>query len=467
MKRFFVLFFISVITLPGIFAQGFSLTVNCQGIKADSIHLQQFDGKKDFSNVLSVVFAEKATLKQKAALPAGYYSVAADTNYLFTLLISEEKKQSITANVNAGMTVEFTGSDENQSAWNYEQRMVQYGAAHNALYQQFADAQKTMPEYMLQTLAERLQAQDAQIAQEEAEYKDSVAQAFAGTLLASIAQFDQELPPAPQHYYQNRTLLRQYYCQHCFDYYPFNDLRMTTAPMTTQRLRDFCANALYLSPADAAQAADNLLAKAQVNASTYHFFYDWLAKTFGSQGTPFYNEPIYLAMLNNALKYNSLDKDHRVKCETEYKLHTLNMEGTTINNFKVQWADGTRGTLHDVEAEYLLVYFQNPECPECTMIRGFLAENEELNQAIASGRLKVVTIYFEDDEELWKRYITNEAKAEYLHGWDYSGEIDKNTLFDLRAIPYMFLVDKDKKIIKKDLLYNEVSDYLKYFHIID
>ena len=242
---------------------------------------------------------------------------------------------------------------------------------------------------------------------------------------------------------------------------------MTTAPMTTQRLRDFCANALYLSPADAAQAADNLLAKAQVNASTYHFFYDWLAKTFGSQGTPFYNEPIYLAMLNNALKYNSLDKDHRVKCETEYKLHTLNMEGTTINNFKVQWADGTRGTLHDVEAEYLLVYFQNPECPECTMIRGFLAENEELNQAIASGRLKVVTIYFEDDADLWKRYIANEAKAEYLHGWDYSGEIDKYTLFDLRAIPYMFLVDKDKKIIKKDLLYNEVSDYLKYFHIID
>ena len=119
MKRIFVLFFISVIALPGIFAQGFSLTVNCQGIKADSIHLQQFDGKKDFSNVLSVVFAEKATLKQKAALPAGYYSVAADTNYLFTLLISEEKKQSITANVNAGMTVEFTGSDENQAAWNY------------------------------------------------------------------------------------------------------------------------------------------------------------------------------------------------------------------------------------------------------------------------------------------------------------------------------------------------------------
>ena len=467
MKRILVLFFISVIALPEIFAQGFSLTINCQGIKADSIHLQQFDGKKDFSNVLSVVFAEKTTLKQKAALSAGYYSVAADTNYLFTLLISEEKKQSITANVKFGSTVEFTGSDENQAAWNYEQRMVQYGAAHNALYQQFADAQKTMPEYMLQTLAERLQAQDAQISEEEEAYKDSVSQAYVGTMLASIAQFNKELPPAPQHYYQNRSLFRQYYCQHCFDYYPFTDPRMTTTPMTTQRLREFCGNVLYLPTKDAAQATDNLLTKAQANARTYHFFFDWLSKTFGSQGTPFYNESLYLAMLDNALKYNDLDKDHRTKCETEHKLHTLNLEGTPINNFKVQWSDGTRGTLHDIEAEYLLVYFQNPECPECTMIRGFLAENEELNKAIASGRLKVVTIYFEDDEELWKRYIANEAKAEYLHGWDYSGEIDQHTLFDLRAIPYMFLVNKDKKILKKDLLYNEVSDYLKHYHIID
>ena len=467
MKRILVLFFISVIALPELFSQNFSLTLNCRGIKSDSLHLQTFDGRKEFHNVLSVPFARQATLKQKAMLPAGFYAVAADTTILFTLLISEEKRQQISVQVEFGSSVTFTGSDENNASIAYEQRITQYNTAHNALYQQYADAQKSMPEYMLQTLAERLQAQDAHISEEEEAYKDSMAQAFQGTLLAAIIQFDHNLPPAPEQYYQNRNRMRLYYCQHCFDHYPFADARMTTVPATAMRLREYCASVLYLSPADAAQATNDLLNRAQANASTYHFFYDWLAKTFGSQGTPFYNEELYLVMLDNALKYNSLDKDHRVKCETEHKLHTLNMEGTTINNFKVQWSDGTRGTLHDIKAEYLLVYFQNPECPECTMIRGFLAENEELNQAIASGRLKVVTIYFEDDEELWKRYIANEAKAEYLHGWDYSGEIDQNTLFDLRAIPYMFLVDKDKKIIKKDLLYNEVSDYLKYFHIID
>ena len=85
--------FISVIALPELFSQNFSLVLNCRGIKADSIHLQIFDGRKDFQNVLSVPFAKQVTLKQKAALPAGFYAVAADTTMLFTLLISEEKKQ--------------------------------------------------------------------------------------------------------------------------------------------------------------------------------------------------------------------------------------------------------------------------------------------------------------------------------------------------------------------------------------
>lgn len=467
MKRILVLFFVTVIALPTLCAQNFSLVLSCRGIKADSIHLQTFDGRKEFKNVLSVPFAGQVTLKQKTALPAGFYLVAADTTALFTLLISEEKKQQISAQVDFGHSAAFTGSDENNASIAYEQRISQYSAAHNALYQQYAEAQQSMPEYMLQTLVERLQAQDARVSEEEEAYKDSVAQVFQGTLLASIVQFDKALPPAPEQYYQNRNLMRLYYCQHCFDHYPFADARMTTVPATAMRLREFCASVLYLSPADAAQAINDLLTKAQANASTYHFFYDWLAKTFGSQGTPFYNEALYLVMLDNALAYPSLDQDHRSKCQTESKLHHLNMEGTTIANFHVLWGDGTRSTLHDVEAEYLLVYFQNPECPECTMIRGFLAENQELNKAIASGRLKVATIYFEDDESLWKRYLAGEAKPEYLHGWDYDGEIDKNTLFDLRAIPYMFLVDKDKKILKKDLLYNEVSDYLKYFHIID
>ena len=77
----------------------------------------------------------------------------------------------------------------------------------------------------------------------------------------------------------------------------------------------------------------------------------------------------------------------------------------------------------------------------------------------------MVTIYFEDDRALWERYLRDKANPKYIHGWDYQNEINSKNLFDLRIIPYMFLLDKDKVVLKKDMLYNEVSDILNHYKI--
>ena len=87
------------------------------------------------------------------------------------------------------------------------------------------------------------------------------------------------------------------------------------------------------------------------------------------------------------------------------------------------------------------------------------------NRAIQSGKLKVVTIYFEQDEDLWQRYLKNKANPKYMHGWEFENRIEKEQLYDIRIIPFMFLLDKDKKVIKKDIYYNEISEYLKRYNI--
>ena len=52
-----------------------------------------------------------------------------------------------------------------------------------------------------------------------------------------------------------------------------------------------------------------------------------------------------------------------------------------------------------------------------------------------------------------------------MHGWEFENRIEKEQLYDIRIIPFMFLLDKDKKVIKKDIYYNEISDYLKRYNI--
>lgn len=465
-KAFFIL---SLLVCSSVFlqAQNFVLNINSTGIKADSIHFQVFDKKRDFKDSIVIPFSEKAVVKQKGIMPAGYYRVMADSNMLFELLISENKKQNLTVTTDADANVVFANSEENANCLAYNRQSEIYAGQRAALQKQFTDAQQTMPQYMLQTLAQNLMAQDAEIQREDSIYKEKVMAENPGTLLASIIRFSFELPQPPQHYYQNRGMLMHYYAEHAFDYFAFEDVRMITTPMAVYRLREFCGNLLYMQPTEGARLTDVLLTKAQTSPETYLFFFNWLEKTFGAIGTSYWNEEIYRTMLRNALDYKDLTSSKHNACQREYDLLNRNLEGTQIPDFHILWSDDTKTSLYDVESEYTLLYFQNPDCPTCTEVRGRLAVNEDLNKAIASGRLKVVTIYFEDDEALWRRYLAEKANPNYLHGWDYLNEINSKNLFDLRAIPYMFLLDKDKKVLKKDILENEISDYLHHYQLVE
>ena len=467
MKKFWIALFIGMLIPVKLSAQNFTLTINSSGIKADSIHFQRFTNGKEFKDTLAIPFSSKVIFKLKESIAPGQYQVLTDTNLLFELLISDKKKQAINVQVQANGEIIFENSVENSNWVAYNKRLMEFNAQRESLNQQYEQAQKSMPAYMLETFVQKLIAQDEAIQKEETAYKDQVIAENPSTLLASIVAFSKALPTPPQNIQQNRQLLLEFYTQHDFDYYPFEDERLLNSPYYIERLREFCAKLLYMEPSTAGRYATALLTKAQISPKTYHVFFDRIEKTFGQQGTPYYNEPIYLEILKNALNYSQLDKEHTLNCQREYNLHTLNLAGNRITDFDVQWSDGSHSKLTDVESDFILLYFQNPDCPECTLIRGYLAENKELNKAIESGKLKVITIYFEHDKNLWERYLKEKADPNYMHGWDYKGEIDAKNLYDLRAIPYMFLLDKDKKIIKKDLIYSEISDYLKQYKIVE
>lgn len=464
MKIFRLLLIITLLSPIFCLSQNFSITVNSTQLTADSLHLKEFDGKRDFKDITAVPAQSKCVLKTKGKLKPGFYQVYADTNLLFNFIISEEKKQALNVTVNDNGEVHFTNSTENENFLAYQQKINEYENGIIQLDRTFQEAQQTMPQYMLQTLVESLRQQFDTLMANEYAYKQQVIHDNPGTLLASQVKFSIEVN-IPAEYYNNREMATFFYAEHAFDNYPFDDPRMANAPSTILKLQEYAAKIYYLNPNAAAGAADRLLTKAQSDTLTYMTFFDQLEKVLGTLTSPFWTEEIYLSMLNNVLNYNKLNKKRMNYYEQVYKLHNKNLPGSILPNFPLLMSDGTTTTLHDIKCDYMLLYFQNPDCPTCTEVRGKLAENEDLNRAIKSGKLKVLTVYFEKDEQLWRRYLANKANPDYLHAWDNTGAIDAGTLFDLRIIPYMFLLDKDKRVIKKDIYYNEISDYLQRYSI--
>ena len=68
---------------------------------------------------------------------------------------------------------------------------------------------------------------------------------------------------------------------------------------------------------------------------------------------------------------------------------------------------------------------------------------------IEAGKLKVVNIYPDADLTEWYNYLSHYPE-EWITGFDAEGVLNSDTIYYLRAIPSLYLLDADKRVILKD-----------------
>ena len=72
---------------------------------------------------------------------------------------------------------------------------------------------------------------------------------------------------------------------------------------------------------------------------------------------------------------------------------------------------------------------------------------------------KIRTAWDEDKEE-WERHLPDFPK-EWINGYDKKLVIKEKNLYDLKAIPTLYLLDKDKKVLLKDATVAQIDQYLQ------
>ena len=70
-----------------------------------------------------------------------------------------------------------------------------------------------------------------------------------------------------------------------------------------------------------------------------------------------------------------------------------------------------------------------------------------LNELMAKNALKVVALYPDQDITLWKSHPLPKG---WINGYDYGCQVEKNRTYDLRAIPALYLLNSEKKVLVKD-----------------
>lgn len=210
-------------------------------------------------------------------------------------------------------------------------------------------------------------------------------------------------------------------------------------------------NRLY----DAALACE----KANPSSNVFETFKELVEKYLFDPNSPYRNEDYYGLYAERLAEYPGLSAEMQDKYARDAGLCALNRVGTKATDFRFADRRGKMHSLYGIKAPHTLLFFSNPGCDACMNIINVLKGEPRIAQMIASGQLAVLNIYIDEDLEAWRSYMPI-YPDEWYNGFDPDFVIRNEELYNVRAIPSLYLLDAEKTVILKDAPENRVFEYL-------
>ena len=198
------------------------------------------------------------------------------------------------------------------------------------------------------------------------------------------------------------------------------------------------------------------------SSQVFETFVDLFQKYYYDPNSPMRNEEVYYHFVMRYASFEGLSDVERGKYEREARLCALNRIGAKAADFRFADRRGKMTNLYDIKAEMTLLFFSNPGCDACMQIINVLRDEPFIASHIASGRLVVVNVYIDEDIQAWRDYMPIYPE-EWYNGFDPDYVLRSNELYAVRAIPSLYLLDAEKRVILKDAPENKVFETLAMY----
>ena len=247
----------------------------------------------------------------------------------------------------------------------------------------------------------------------------------------------------------------KYLVMHYWDRFDFADRNLILRPeITEQAFVDYINIFGYVPKENIDASLAYTLHKAGTDTMMYVHFTELFEKYLYDPNSPFRNDEYYLLVLQEVVNSPLLAEENRSRYGFQLDMAMKNRVGQRANDFSYTVASGQSFRLYDLKSEYTLLMFTNPGCSTCVAVTERLQKSKELNDALAlnsPGRTMLTILALSPDNNLeeWSAHLP-EIPARWVSAYDKSGEITGKKLYDIKAFPTLYLLDKDKKVILKD-----------------
>lgn len=193
----------------------------------------------------------------------------------------------------------------------------------------------------------------------------------------------------------------------------------------------------------------NLMSRASAHRPTLDFFAMVMEVVLHDPNSPVRNDEYYIPVLETLLASPLLDEYDRIAPEFDLALAKQNRIMHIANDFVYTTANGKRSRLHDIRADYVILMFSNPGCPMCREITEEICASPLLNEMQERGTVQILSLYPDADLVAWRDHL-GDMPERWIKGYDDGLVISSQRLYNLNAIPSLYLLDSEKRVLIKD-----------------
>ena len=191
----------------------------------------------------------------------------------------------------------------------------------------------------------------------------------------------------------------------------------------------------------------------------FHMMEEIVSRYLYDPNSPVRNEDYYSPFARLMSQSPFVDEVTRGKYADEARRSSLNRIGSPAADFTFSDKHGNTGHLYGLKAEYTVMFFVNPGCAACRAIIQAMKSDQYFSELAASGRIAVMDIYIDENLDAWFD-TSGDYPENWITAYDHNYVVRTEELYDVRAIPSLYLLDRDKNVLMKDVPLEKLLSFI-------
>jgi len=466
---FCIILISSAFCSTGQLKNGYEIKVNIRELQDSTVFLAYHLGDKQY--IKDTINLDKEGIGVFAGeenLPQGIYMIVLPGKQYFEILVAADQYFSVSCTFpDYFNTLKFAGSDENSAFITYQKRWIEMQRKATGINKRLEN-NKQNPD-SLKLLSDMRKSQEESMKS----YLRGVIRENDGNLLSVLvkAMLPVEIPPVvlPQgsknpdstkwvmNYLSNKN--------HFFDNIDLTDERLLRTPILQARLNTFFNNVLIQSADTINKEIDKIIDKVKDNSKIFQFVSVYLFNHFRESEIMGHDavvvklaDDIYLSG-----KADWVSADFKDDLRKQVERIRPNLIGKKAQDLVMNSYKGVFVSLYDIEKEFTILYFWEPDCGHCAEATPKLKTyyDKARNQGV-----EIFTVCTTGERGKWEKYI-EEHKLDWINGWDPERRTNFGYYYNVETTPMIYILDRDKTIIAKKLSVDDIPSFIdtyrKYF----